>query len=62
MELRNSTTKDEDFANVMAKLIESLRSDALQIAVDIGVEALTNADRCGLKTLMERVTKHVFRS
>ena len=61
-ELRGATTKDDDFANMMAKLVESLRSDALQIAVDIGVDALANSDRSGLHTMMERVTKHVFRS
>ena len=59
-ELRSATTKDDEFANMMAKLIESLRGDALQIAVDIGVEALTKSDRSGLKTLHERITKHVF--
>ena len=44
----------------MTKLVESLRGDALQIAVDIGVEALTKEDRSGLKSLTEKITSHVF--
>ena len=59
-ELRSATTKDEKFANMMARLIESLRGDALQIAVDIGAESLTTSGRSGLKTLHERITSHVF--
>ena len=59
-ELRDATAKAEDFAGMVTRLVESLRGDALQIAVDIGVPALCKEDRSGLKLLMDKVTHHVF--
>ena len=38
--MRWSSTKDEDKAQTMNKIVEALRGDAAQIAMDLGVEEL----------------------
>ena len=53
-ELREATTKTDDFPQMMLKLVESLRGDAMQIAVDIGVVNLCKENRSGLRILMKK--------
>ena len=55
-----ATTTDGEFPSTVAKMIESLRGDALSIAMDIGVTELTKNDRSAIKTLRDRMKDHVF--
>ena len=60
-ELKMATTKKEDYPEAMSRLIESLRGDALTIAIEIGTEALIeNETRNGLKLLKTKIREHVF--
>ena len=59
-ELKTATTKEEDFAKMVGWLVESLRGDALDIAMRIGVDDLIKPDKSGVKKLIEDVEKHIF--
>ena len=52
--------KPEDKARVIASVIEGLRGDAAQIAMDIGTEVLMNEDHTGLSVLTEPLTSQIF--
>ena len=60
VELKMATTEEKEFPSTVAKMIESLRGDALSIAMDIGVAELTKIDRSGVQTLRDRMKNHVF--
>ena len=60
VELKLATTDEKDFPGTVTKMVESLRGDALAIAMDIGVAELTKIDRSGVQTLRDRMKNHVF--
>ena len=58
--LRARAVQSEDDKPMKAAnmVIDALRGDALQVAMDMGHEALTQPD--GLAQLVDKVRKHVF--
>ena len=57
-ELKAATTNQEHFPKLVGWLVESLRGDALEIAMRISVEDLIMTDKSGVKKLAEDVEKH----
>ena len=59
-DLKMKTTKEDDFPSAVHRLVESLRGDALTIAMQIGTDALIMTDRTGIQLLIDRMREHVF--
>ena len=51
VELKMATTEEKEFPSTVAKMIESLRGDALHIARDIGVQQIVAKDKSGVELL-----------
>ena len=56
--IKYQAAKTDDKKTVMSQIIEGLRGDASDIAMDIGTEALLKED--GLTVLTEALSKHIF--
>ena len=41
-------------------VVENLRGEALQVAIEIGIDTLVQSDGSGLDTLIEKMSKHTF--
>ena len=59
-ELKQESTKAENWGTMIQQLVESLRGDVLDIVVKIGVPKLMNPDKTGLTELRGAVRDHVF--
>lgn len=64
-ELKMSTAKKDDDGNpqlctVIQSVVENLRGEAMQVATDIGTEALVKDDGTGGKKLMDTMRKRIF--
>ena len=58
-ELKMMSAGDEkDRTKTVARIVENLRGEALTVAMDVGLDALT-ADG-GITTLIDRVREHIF--
>ena len=58
-ELKLMTTSKEDFQKTMTNIIENLRGDALNVAMEVGVEHLLDPDT-GCKKLFDSMLAHIF--
>ena len=62
-ELKVVCVRDRDeYQNIAQQVVESLRGDPLQAAVDIGIATLTSQANGGIKKLMDTVRDQVFPS
>ena len=52
--------KPDDKARVIASVIEGLRGEAAQIAMDMGTEVLMKDDHTGFTVLTEALRSHIF--
>ena len=52
--------KPDDKARVVASVIEGLRGEAADIAMDIGTDELMKEDHTGLNVLTETLRSHIF--
>ena len=58
--LKAKTCKHDEFAKMATQVVENLRGEALQVAVEIGIDALTESDGTGIDTLMNKMSRHIF--
>ena len=58
--LKMKTTSVDQFPEAVSRLVESLRGDALTIAMEIGVDTLIKEDRTGIYALITKMREHVF--
>ena len=56
--VRKNATKEDHLPKAINSIVESLRGDAAQVAMDVGSEALAQPD--GIKNLIDNMRKHVF--
>ena len=59
-QLKIKTAKRADAANVIQNVVENLRGEALQVAIEIGIDALVATDGAGGDLLLEEMRKHIF--
>ena len=59
-ELKMQCTTPDKWKEAVERLIESLRGDALQIAMRIGAAWLTQEDKSGIDELKTRMKAHVY--
>ena len=52
--------KPDDKARVVASVIEGLRGEAADVAMDIGTDVLMKEDQAGLIVLTEALRSHIF--
>ena len=58
-QLKLKTTSKDDFQKTMTNIIENLRGDALNVAIEVGVDVLLNPNS-GEKELFEHMVAHIF--
>ena len=51
---------EEYFPRAVEQMIESLRGEAIRIAMSIGVENLCKSDKSGIEELRKKMREHVF--
>ena len=59
-QLKIQTAKKDDIANVITNVVENLRGEAMQVAVQIGIDTLISPDGYGGRMLLEEMRKHIF--
>ena len=60
-ELKVATCKDDDdYKKVATSIAETLQGDPLQVAMDIGIPALTRRASKGIEKLIEEVQDRIF--
>jgi hypothetical protein len=57
-QLKLKTTKDEDKKKVVSGIVENLKGDALNVAMEIGIDKLLEDD--GLDVLFKSMVAHIF--
>ena len=58
--LKIKTCKQDEFPRVAQNVVENLRGEALQVAIEIGIDTLVQSDGSGLDTLIEKMSRHTF--
>ena len=58
--LKMKTCKPDEFHRVAQSVVENLRGEALQVAIEIGIDELVEENGSGLKKLIVKMGKHIF--
>ena len=59
-QIKVRSTKPDDMPRTISSIIEGLRGDALQVAIDLEADTLLNTDGSGVTKLIEDIRDYVF--
>ena len=59
-QLKLRTAKKTDVPNVVQNVVENLRGEAMQVAIQIGIDDLVAPDGSGGELLMSKMKEHIF--
>ena len=59
-EMKMAVAKEEDMPRTASQIVESLRGEALSIAITIGITTLVKGDGSGIKELIAAVRDYIF--